>query len=264
MASVSKLGTLVAAVTCRERVVMNTKSTLSVEKLSKHFAGLKAVDDVSLYLETGEILGLIGPNGSGKTTLINIVTGLLSKDSGQVVIDGIDITALPAHRVARVGLVRTYQTIRLFKNLTCLENVEVGASGAGASRRVAAKLAAELIEELGLADKADQMAQGLTFRDQRLLEIARALAARPKFVLLDEPAAGLNEQESDELLRLLKPMPADKQIGILIVDHDMRLMMQLCDRLQVLNYGQTIAEGTPEMVRQNPEVIKAYLGGEAA
>ena len=243
---------------------MDDLSTLTVNALIKNFAGLKAVDEVSLYLQTGEILGLIGPNGSGKTTLINIMTGMLRKDSGQVLINDIDISAMPAHRIARVGLVRTYQTIRLFKNLTCLENVTVGAIGVGIPRRQAMELAGELLVELGMGEMLTQPAQGLTFRDQRLLELARALAARPKFLLLDEPAAGLNEEESDELLALLRPMPAAKQVGILIVDHDMRLMMQLCDRLQVLNYGKTIAEGVPEEVRHNPEVIKAYLGSEAA
>ena len=243
---------------------MEVTSSLTVDNLSKHFGALKAVDEVSLHLETGEILGLIGPNGSGKTTLINIITGMLPKNSGHVIIDGHDITAMPAYKISHMGLVRTYQTIRLFKNLNCLENVEVGAIGVGSSRRKASRLAEELCVELGLGAKVDLNVSNLTFKEQRLLEIARALAAKPKFLLLDEPAAGLNEHESDELLALLRPMPAAKHIGILIVDHDMRLMMKLCDRLQVLNYGRTIAEGFPEAVRKNHEVIKAYLGSSAA
>lgn len=242
---------------------MDSRATLQVKDLSKSFAGLKAVDDVSLDLHTGEILGLIGPNGSGKTTLINIMTGLLAKSGGTVIIDGLDVSAYPAYRVARVGLARTYQTIRLFKNLSCAENVEVGAVGVGKSRRAATKLAHDLLEEVGLGGSDDLLANGLTFRDQRRLEIARALASQPKFLLLDEPAAGLNEEETDALLAFLKPLPKAKQFGILIVDHDMRLMMNLCDRLHVLNYGRTIAEGTPSEVRNNPEVIAAYLGSAA-
>lgn len=243
---------------------MENKSTFTVKALCKSFTGLKAVDDVSLHLETGEILGLIGPNGSGKTTTINLMTGMLAKDSGQVTIDSHNIGEMPAYRVPFHGLVRTYQTIRLFKNLSCLENAVIGAIGVGIKRREAVCLAASLLEELGLAEKADLPAQGLTFRDQRLLEIARALAAKPKFLLLDEPAAGLNEHETDELFALLKPMPQSKNIGILIVDHDMRLIMSLCNRLHVLNYGKTIAEGLPEAVRKNPEVVKAYLGSAAS
>lgn len=243
---------------------MENKSIFTVKSLCKSFAGLKAVDDVSLHLETGEILGLIGPNGSGKTTLINIMTGMLSKDSGQVSIDHHNIGEMPAYKIPRYGLVRTYQTIRLFKNLSCLENAMIGAISVGTKRREATHIAAGLLEELGLGEKIDQPAQGLTFRDQRLLEIARALAARPKFVLLDEPAAGLNEEETDELLSLLKSILDSKRIGILIVDHDMRLIMSLCNRLHVLNYGKTISEGLPEEVRSNPEVVKAYLGSSVA
>lgn len=242
---------------------MENKSTLNVKGLSKYFGSLKAVDDVSMSLETGEILGLIGPNGSGKSTFINVITGMLPKNSGNVLIDDYNISEMPAYRISGCGLVRTYQTIRLFKNLSCLENVVIGAIGVGTPRRIAVCLAAELLAELGIGDKADLLAQGLTFRDQRLLEIARALASEPKFLLLDEPAAGLNEVETDELLTLLKSLPVKKHIGILIVDHDMRLIMELCNRLHVLNYGKTIAEGIPEEVRKNPEVVKAYLGSTA-
>ncbi len=242
---------------------MEGKSILTVQSVSKSFGKLKAVNNVSLRIETGEILGLIGPNGSGKSTLINIITGMLQKDEGFVDIDGADISAIPAYSVPKHGLVRTYQTIRLFKNLTCLENLTIGGIGVGVSRREAMALSRELLAEMGLSDKADKLAQGMTFREQRLLEIARALVSRPKFVLLDEPAAGLNESETDELLARLKEMPSQKNIGILIVEHDMRLIMKLCDRLHVLNYGRTISEGLPEVVRKNPEVVRAYLGSTA-
>lgn len=242
----------------------NDSSLLAVRGLEKHFFGLAAVAGVDLELRTGEILGLIGPNGSGKTTLINVITGLLPKTTGTVEIDGSDVSNLLAHRVARAGLARTFQTIRLFRELTCLENVESGAVGVGVPRRRAVRLARELLDEVGLTAHADQLASRLTFGDQRRLEIARALATGPKFLLLDEPAAGLNEEETDALLAFLKPMPTAKNIGILIVDHDMRLIMNLCDRIQVLSYGQTLAEGAPEEVRRNPAVIEAYLGSSAA
>ena len=238
-------------------------SVLEVRALSKAFAGLRAVDDVSFELRTGEILGLIGPNGSGKTTLINVVTGLLKASGGSVIIDGVDLTNKPAHRVARAGLARTFQTIRLFGELTVLENVEAASVSMGLSRREATGIARDLLAEFEIDDRAGSLARSIPFGHQRRLEIARALAMQPKFLLLDEPAAGLNEAESDVLLELLRRIPGEKRVGMLVVEHDMRLMMNLCARLHVLNYGKTIAEGTPAEVRANPDVVSAYLGSEA-
>lgn len=234
-------------------------STLSVVKVSKHFAGLRALDQVSLQLHAGEILGLIGPNGSGKSTLINVITGLLPPTEGKILVEGEDVTNLPAYKISRAGVARTYQTIRLFKELTVLENVEVAAVGTGLSRPAAKDLAYSLLEELELEQWAVMLAGALPYGHERGVEIARALAMRPKFLLLDEPAAGLDEDESDQLLEKLVQIPEKKNLGMLIVDHDMHLIMRLCSRLHVLNYGRTIGEGTPEEVRRIPEVIASYL-----
>lgn len=234
--------------------------TLAVKNIVKDFVGLRAVDDVSLKLERGEILGLIGPNGSGKTTLIHVITGLLSPTAGQIWIDDVDVTGWPAYRIARMGVARTFQTIKLFAKLTVLENVEVAGVSAGLSRREARERAYTVLEELGIARWAERPAGVLPYGQERTVEIARALATEPAFLLLDEPAAGLNEAESDHLLEMLAPIPEKWDCGLLIVDHDIRLIMRLCDHLHVLNYGRTIGEGTPEEVRRNPAVIEAYLG----
>ncbi|MFQ5774625.1 MAG: ABC transporter ATP-binding protein [Kiloniellaceae bacterium] len=240
-----------------------SSASLVVEGVSKHFAGLRALDRVSLRLEEGEILGLIGPNGSGKTTLINVVTGLLPPTEGRIVAGGLDITGKRAHEIARARVARTFQRVRLFHDLTVLENVEVAAVGVGLPRRQARRRAREILAELDLAPWAARLAGELPYGHERRVEVARALAAAPRFLLLDEPAAGLNEEESTELLRMLAPIPRDKGLGILIVDHDMNLIMRLCGRLHVLNYGRTIGEGTPEAVRRIPEVVAAYLGSTA-
>ena len=233
---------------------------LTVQDLVKNFVGLRALDQVNLSLNRGEILGLIGPNGSGKTTLINIVTGLLKPSAGRIGVGQVDITGWPAHQVARMGIARTFQTIKLFLGLTVLENVEVAAVSAGLARRQARQQALATLAELGIERLANLPAGALPYGEERRVEIARALARRPNFLLLDEPAAGLNEMESDTLLQTLSAIPARYGCGILIVDHDMRLIMRLCDRLHVLNYGQTVDDGPPEQIRQNPAVIAAYLG----
>jgi branched-chain amino acid transport system ATP-binding protein len=238
----------------------NGSHTLAIADVSKHFAGLQALSEVSLALEQGEILGLIGPNGSGKTTLINVVTGLLPANGGQVRVSGHDITNRPPYEIARAGIARTFQTIRLFRDLTVLENVEVAAIGVGMPRSEARRQANTALAEMGVLDYADYLSGELPYGHERRVEVARALAMRPKFLLLDEPAAGLNEDESDELLKILAPIPQTKNLGMLIVEHDMRLIMRLCHRLHVLSYGKTIGEGTPEQVRQIPAVVGAYLG----
>jgi branched-chain amino acid transport system ATP-binding protein len=237
--------------------------TLLVEDLTKDFVGLRALDSVSLRLGQGEILGLIGPNGSGKTTFINVVTGFLKPSSGQVLLGDIDITSWSPHKIARLGLARTFQTLKLFLGLTVFENVEVAAVSAGMSRQQAKRRAYEVLEMLGALDIADSLAKALPYGQERYVEIARALAANPNILLLDEPAAGLNEAEGEDLLKTLSGIPQKIGCGMLIVDHDMRLIMRLCDRLHVLNYGHTIGEGTPEEVRINPAVIEAYLGASS-
>lgn len=242
---------------------LRTESVLEVSHLCKSFAGLRAVDDVSFTVRSGEILGLIGPNGSGKTTLINVITGLLPATSGEVHVGGRRTSGKKAFRVARAGIARTFQTVRLFAELTVTENVEVAAVSMGNTRRRAVVTAAQLLEDLNLAPYAEVLAREIPFGHQRRLEMARALAMKPKFLFLDEPAAGLNEEESDALHALLKSLPTRYNLGLVIVEHDMRLMMNLCPRLHVLNYGKTITEGTPAEVRANAEVVTAYLGSRA-
>ncbi len=236
---------------------------LRVERLSKHFLALKALDQVSLTLNRGEILGLIGPNGSGKSTLINVVSGVLPPTGGSVVLDGTDISGWKAHRIAKVGIGRSFQRVRLFGGMSVLENVLVAALSVGFGRAEALERAHQALATMGAEGWLSMAAAALPYGHQRLVEVARAIAMRPNYLFLDEPAAGLNEHESAELLGRLAPLPKSQNLGMLIVDHDMHLIMRLCHRLHVLNYGRTIAQGTPQEVRRIPEVIEAYLGSSA-
>jgi branched-chain amino acid transport system ATP-binding protein len=251
---------------------------LEVDSLSKSFAGVHALEDYSLRLEPMMIHGVIGPNGAGKTTLFNLLTGFLVPTAGRIRFQGRDITRQPAYRVARLGMARTFQNIRLFGQLSALENVKTALQRQFASNilstlfsapsflrreRELSVQAGELLERVGLTARRDQLARNLPYGDQRRLEIARAVALKPKMLLLDEPSAGMNPNETAELLRLIRRLRDDLAITIIMVAHDIPLVMNLCDRIQVLNYGRLIAEGDPVTVRNNPDVVAAYLGQAA-
>ena len=237
-----------------------TTDVLRTEDVSVEFAGLRALDGVSLAVAPGEILGLIGPNGSGKTTLVNAITGQVPMAAGRVLRGDEDLTGLPPREVASRGIARSFQIVRLFNNLTVAENVASAALATGDGRRAARDKAQGLLAEFGLAERADDLAIGLSYGDKRRVEIARALAADPTYLLLDEPAAGMNEAETEALLSILAELPEARGLSLLIIDHDMGLIMRLCERLHVLASGRTIAEGDKDSVRADPVVIEAYLG----
>ena len=249
-------------------------SLLHVNGLTKSFGGLMAVNDVSFDLERGTVMGLIGPNGAGKTTVFNLITGNYRPDTGDILFDGEPLTAQPPHSIVAMGVARTFQTIRLFPDMQVVENVLAGChcrmrSGIFASmfrlprqireEKEAVRTALEELEFVGLAHEATNKAKNLSYGNQRLLEIARALASRPRLIILDEPAGGMNAQETADLVRLIREIK-ERGITVLLIEHDMSLVMRICEQLIVLEHGALIAQGSPDEVKKNPRVIEAYLG----
>jgi len=239
-----------------------SRNTFKTHGIGINFEGVRALDRVDLLLNRREILGLIGPNGAGKTTMVNVMTGALPASFGRVELEGKDVTGWPPNRIARKGVGRTFQNVRLFKTLTVLENVEMGSVGVGMSWKDARRKAWELLDWMHLGDVAGAQANMLPYGQDRQLGILRALASNPAFLLLDEPGAGLDESESNELLNNIIEIRDKFGCGVMVIEHDMRLIMRLCDRIHVLDYGKTISVGKPAEVCSDPAVIKAYLGTE--
>jgi len=238
-------------------------ATLRAAGVSRAFEGVQALREVTLELRRHEVVGLIGPNGAGKSTLVNVLSGFDFPDEGRVELEGRDVTRWRPHRRGRAGLARTFQHSRSFRGLSVRENVEVAALGAGASPREARRRAGDLLDSLQLVSYAEAPAGSLSHGDERLLGVARALATQPRFLLMDEPAAGLPEAEVPAFAGLVRSVRDDHDVGVLLIDHNMALIMDVCDRIQVLDQGRTLAEGPPAEIRRNIDVAAAYLGDSA-
>ena len=248
---------------------------LSVKNLSMRFGGLLAVDGVNLEVQPGQVVSMIGPNGAGKTTVFNCLTGFYKPSGGEILLRGEPVQGLPGHKIAQKGVVRTFQNVRLFKEMTAIENLLVAqhrhlntnllaglfkTPGFRRSERQSMELAAQWLDRVNLTEVANRPANTLAYGQQRRLEIARCMMTKPQLLMLDEPAAGLNPRETDELEHLIAELRTHYHITVLLIEHDMKLVMSISDHIYVINQGRPLADGTPEQVRNNPDVIKAYLG----
>ena len=252
-----------------------SRTILDVSALTMRFGGLLAVNAVNLKVKEQQVVSMIGPNGAGKTTVFNCLTGFYRPTSGSIVLNGEDITGLPGHRIARKGVVRTFQNVRLFKDMTAVENLLVAqhrhlntgylaglfkTPGFRRSEREAMEFAAYWLEQVDLLDVANRSAGTLAYGQQRRLEIARCMMTRPSILMLDEPAAGLNPRETEDLKALIGVLQREHNVTVLLIEHDMKLVMSISDYIYVINQGTPLADGTPQQIRENPDVIKAYLG----
>lgn len=253
---------------------MKSSPILEIANVTKRFGGLAAVNDVSLSVNRGEIFGIIGPNGAGKTTLFNLISGFNCADNGSVMFEGCDVTKRSIHEHSRLGMARTFQNIRVFSEMTVMDNLKVGMHNKintgladillmtkreKAEEKSALEKAHEILRYLGIDDMSDEYASNLPYGSQRRVEIGRALASEPSLILLDEPSAGMNQNETMELMQLIYGL-REKNITIIVIEHNMQFMMNLCDRIAVLNFGKLLTVGTPEEVQGNQAVIDAYLG----
>lgn len=242
----------------------SSKQQLEAAGISVSFGGIKALGGVNVTLKRGEVLGLIGPNGAGKTTMVNVLSGFQRPTTGNVRIDGTDVSHLSARKIAQYGVGRSFQAARLFRAMTVEQNLSIAAIGAGLSRRKARERSHEILDWMGLGARAEQRCDSLSYGDERRISIARALALAPSFVLLDEPASGMNDTECDGLMGIVAELPSRFDCGVLLIEHNMKVIMGVCQRIHVLDGGQSLAEGTPSQIQNNIAVRRAYLGEKAS
>jgi branched-chain amino acid transport system ATP-binding protein len=236
------------------------KQTLEARGIRVEFGGIRALSGVDLTLPNGEILGLIGPNGAGKTTMVNVMSGFQKPSAGEVRLDGAVISGLSPQKTACSGIARSFQSARVFRDLTVEQNLAVAGLGIGLSKKVATEQARDILDWIGYRQGNDRRCNSLPYSDERRISIARALATRPSFALLDEPASGMNERECEQLMEVIVNIPRRFRCGVMLIEHNMQVIMGVCERIHVLDGGKTLAEGLPEEIKRNPDVLRAYLG----